>query len=289
MSVGSRKSRTATFLAVHAMLLVVSLVVVVPLLYLVISAFKTEQGFLEYLFLPKGDGFLGVAWDELTFRQIRRLFTSEIGIGRALANSIFISATTAVLGTFICAAAGYAAAALRFRGRKAFDWLVLAALIIPPPLLIAPSYQWLFKLGLLDSYAGLILPAIAPAFGVYLFRQATLQSVPRSIIEAARIDGAGDIQIFLVIAMPMLRPMVGAFIIITFLAMWNNFIGPQIVLQSAEKQPLSVVIYQTQTAYYSDYGLLMAGTLVSVLPVMILFLVLQRDFISGLASGAVKG
>ncbi len=289
MSAGSRKSKATTFFLTHAMLLVVSVVVIVPLLYLLVSAFKTEQGFLEHLFLPTGDGFLGVAWDELTIRQLQRLFTSEVGIGRALANSIFLSATTAVLGTLICAAAGYASAALRFRGRKSFEWLVLAALIIPPPLLIAPSYQWLHTLGLLDSYAGLILPAIAPAFGVYLFRQATLQSVPKSIVEAARIDGAGDFQIFAVIALPMLRPMVGAFIIITFLAMWNNFIGPQIILQSAEKQPLSVVIYQTQTAYYSDYGLLMAGTLVSVLPVMILFLVLQRDFISGLASGAVKG
>ena len=198
MSAGSRKSKATTFILVHAMLLVVSVVVVVPLLYLVISAFKTEQGFLEYLFLPKGDGFLGIDWNELTTDQIERLFKGDIGIGRALANSIFLSATTAVLGTLICAAAGYASAALRFRGRKSFEWLVLAALIIPPPLLIAPSYQWLHTLGLLDSYAGLILPAIAPAFGVYLFRQATLQSVPSSIIEAARIDGAGDFQIFAV-------------------------------------------------------------------------------------------
>lgn len=289
MSAGGSASRAIGFVAAHALLLLVSVVVIVPLLYLVVSAFKTEQGFLEHLFLPTGEGFLGVAWDELTLRQIRRLFTGEVGIGRAIANSVFLSATTAVLGTLICAAAGYASAALWFRGRRAFNWLVLGALVIPPPLLIAPSYQWLHTLGLLDSYSGLILPAIAPAFGVYLFRQATLQSVPRSIIEAARIDGAGELQIFGVIALPMLRPMVGAFLIITFLATWNNFIGPQIVLQSAEKQPLSVVIYQTQTAYYSDYGLLMAGTLVSVLPVMALFLVLQRDFIAGLASGAVKG
>lgn len=289
MSARGRTSRSIGSLTAHTALLLVSVVVVVPLLYLVISAFKTERGFLEHLFLPTGDGFLGIAWDELTLRQLQRLFTSEVGIGRAIANSVFLSATTAILGTLICAAAGYAAAALRFRGHRAFEWLVLGALIIPPPLLIAPSYQWLHTLGLLDTYTGLILPAIAPAFGVYLFRQATLQSVPRSIIEAARIDGAGELQIFGVIALPMLRPMVGAFLIITFLAAWNNFIGPQIVLQSAEKQPLSVVIYQTQTAYYSDYGLLMAGTLVSVLPVMVLFLVLQRDFIAGLASGAVKG
>jgi multiple sugar transport system permease protein len=276
-------------LALYVTLLVVSTVVIVPLFYLVVSAFKTEQGFLEHMFLPTGEGFLGIAWSELTTNQFTRLFDSEIGIGRALINSIFLSSSTALLATFICAAAGYASAALDFRGKRAFEWLVLAALIIPPPLLIAPSYQWLHSLGLLDSYAGLILPAIAPAFGVFLFRQATMQSVPKSIVEAARIDGAGEFSIFFVIALPMLRPMVGAFLIITFLATWNNFIGPQIVLQSAQKQPLSVVIYQTQTAYYSDYGLLMAGTLVSILPVAALFLFLQRDFIAGLSLGAVKG
>ncbi|GAB5496074.1 MAG: carbohydrate ABC transporter permease [Phycisphaerales bacterium] len=282
-------SISVPWVLVHLLLIVVSVVVIVPLLYLVISAFKTEQGFLEHTFLPIGEGAFGINWSQLTTKQFGRLFTSEIGIGRALVNSVFLSATTAVLATFICALAGYASAALDFKGKRAFDWLVLAALIIPPPLLIAPSYQWLHTLGLLDSYTGLILPAIAPAFGVFLFRQATLQSVPKSILEAARIDGLGEFGIFLVLALPMLRPMVGAFLIITFLAMWNNFIGPQIVLQSAEKQPLSVVIYQTQTAYYSDYGLLMAGTLVSILPVAALFLFLQRDFIAGLSSGAVKG
>lgn len=282
------QSKLGSF-ALYTVLLIVSVVVVVPMFYLVVSAFKTEQGFLEHTFLPTGDGFLGIAWGELTTKQFHRLFSPEIGIGRALVNSIFLSSTTALLATFVCALAGYASAALDFKGKKSFEWLILAALIIPPPLLIAPSYQWLHSLGLLDSYAGLILPAIAPAFGVFLFRQATLQSVPKSIVEAARIDGAGEFGIFFAIALPMLRPMVGAFLIITFLATWNNFIGPQIVLQSTEKQPLSVVIYQTQTAYYSDYGLLMAGTLVSILPVAALFLFLQRDFIAGLSSGAVKG
>lgn len=287
----SRETRVklAPSIAVYAILLLASVVVVVPLLYLVISAFKTEQGFLEHTFIPLGEGALGIDWKQFTLNQFRRLFGGNIQIGRAMLNSLFLSSTTAVLATLICAAAGYAAAALRFKGSKAFDWLVVASLIIPPPLLIAPSYEWLHSLGLLDSYAGLILPAIAPAFGVYLFRQSAKQSIPGSILEAARIDGAGEIQIFFTIALPMMRPMVGAFLIIVFLGMWNNFIGPQIVLQSADKQPLSVVIYQTQTAYYADYGLLMAGTLVSILPVAALFLLLQRDFIAGLASGAVKG
>ena len=273
---------------IYTALLVASVAVIVPLLYLVSSAFKPTALFNDGLFLPKGDGLLGINWRGLTLDNFDRLFLPEIGIGRGLLNSVFLSSVTALLATLLCASAGYALARLSFAGRRFFDWLVIGALIIPPPLLIAPGYQWLFQLGLLDSFAGVILPAIAPAFGVYLFRQAAKQSIPMSLIEAARIDGAGEIGIFFRIALPLLRPMIGAFLIITFLAMWNNFIGPQIVLQSPDKQPLSVLIFQTKTAYYTDYGLLMAGTVFSVLPVMLLFLLLQREFIAGLTAGAVK-
>ncbi|MEM8756713.1 MAG: carbohydrate ABC transporter permease [Planctomycetota bacterium] len=276
-------------LAAYAVLAAAAAVVLVPLLYLVTSSFKPAADFFTSMFLPLGDGFLGVRWDALTLEQFRKLGQTDIDLPRAMVNSIFLSSVTSVLATLICAAAGYALTVYRFRARAAADWLVVAALIIPPPLLIAPSYQWLHTLGLLDSYAGLILPAIAPAFGVYLFRQAAKQSIPPAMVEAARVDGASELTIFFGIGLPMLRPMIGAFVIITFLAMWNNFIGPQVVLQSDAKQPLAVAIYQTQTGYYSDYGVLMAATLVAVAPVAVLFLFLQREFLSGLTSGAVKG
>lgn len=167
--------------------------------------------------------------------------------------------------------------------------LVLGAIIVPPPLLLAPGYQLLFDLGMLDSFSGLIIPIAAPAFGVFLFRQSVSQSVSPSLIEAARMDGASEIGIFLSIVLPLVRPMIGAFMLITFLLMWNNFIGPQIVLQSAEKMPLAVVVAQLNGLYEQKYGLLMAGTVVSVLPVALLFLLLQKEFIAGLTSGAVKG
>ena len=273
----------------YAALLLLALTVAVPLVYLVISAFKTEAGFLDSLFLPKGDGLFGVDWGGLTLVQFKRLFSGDVGIGRAVLNSLVLSTATALLATACCSAAGYALAMFDFRGRRIADWLVIAALVIPPPLLLAPGYQWLFDLGLLNSYWGVILPAAAPAFGVFLFRQAAKQSVSKSTLEAARIDGAGEATIFLGVALPMLRPMVGAFVMITFLGMWNNFIGPQIVLQTESKQPLAIVIFEAKTAYYTDYGLLMAGTLVSVLPVVALFVLLQREFIAGLSSGAIKG
>src|SRR5690606_34733796 len=146
---------------------------------------------------------------------------------------------------------------------------------VPAVLLRAPTYQLLYWLGLLDRHAGIILPALAPAFGVYLFRQAIISSVPDELLEAARIDGSSEWHIFYAIVLPLVRPMVGTFMLVTFLATWNNFITPQVVLQSAEKMPLAVTVAQLKGVYNQELGLMMAGTLVSVIPVMVLFLLLQ--------------
>ena len=168
---------------------------------------------------------------------------------------------------------------------------MLGSLAIPFALLIAPGYQLLYWLGLLDTYTGLILPVAAPAFGVYLFRQAFISSVPKALDRGRPRSMA--VQRYphrsSQIALPMVRPMVGAFLLITYLATWNNFISPQIVIQSADKLPLSVFVAQLRTPYGTQYGLIMAGTLVAITPVLILFLLLQRDFIAGLTAGAVKG
>lgn len=279
--------RTWPAVASYALLLPLVVITVTPFLWLVTASLKPPEHFSTSMFIPRGEGFLGFAWNELTAINFIRLFR-ELSIGRAVLNSLFLASVTSLLATLCCAAGGYALAMYRFRGRQYFTGLVLAALIIPPPLLLAPGYHILFKLGLLDTYAGLILPAMAPAFGVFLFRQAALQSIPPQLLEAGRIDGCSEIGLFGRIAMPLLRPMTGAFLMITFLAVWNNFIGPQIVLQSPAKQPLAVAIAQLKGVYYEDYGLMMAGTLVSVAPVALLFLLLQKDFVSGLTLGAVK-
>jgi len=281
-------ARTTARLALYATLAAAAALVLIPFAWLACAALKRNEDFFTSLFLPKGDGWLGVAWPRLTAAHFGTLF-GPLEIGRALLNSMFLASTTAVLATLCAAMGGYALARLTFRGRKTVEWLVLAAIIIPPPLLLAPGFQLLFQLGLLDTMTGLILPAAAPAFGVYLFRQATLSSVPRELLEAARIDGCGDVRAFFAIGLPLVMPMVAAFLMITFLATWNNFISPQVVLQTPEKFPLAVKIAQMRGVYYQDYGLLMAGTLVSIAPVLALFLCLQRDFISGLTSGAVKG
>ncbi|GJM18269.1 MAG: sugar ABC transporter permease [Phycisphaeraceae bacterium] len=282
-----RKTQRVFGVATHLALVPLAIVTLIPFVWLVLAAFKTPEDFSGSLFLPRDDSG-AIDLTRLTWMNFVSLFR-DVGLGRAMLNSIFLSSMTAVLATLCAAAGGYALARFRFFGRNAMTLLVLGAIIIPPPLLLAPSYQLLFNLHLLDTFTGLILPAIAPAFGIFLFRQATRQSVPESLIEAARIDGASEVGIFVSIVLPLVRPMIGAFMLLTFLMVWNNFIGPQVVLQTAERYPLSVAVAQMRGLYRQDYGLLMAGTLVSILPVAGLFLLLQREFIQGLTSGAVKG
>ncbi len=261
--------------------------IIIPFAYLLCASVKTNADFFGSVFLPKGDGAFGIAWDRLTDEHYSRLF-SELGFGNYMINSFFLASVTSVLATLFSAMGGYALAIFKFTGRTWITRLVLATLVLPSVLLLAPSYQLLYHFGLLDSYAGVILPVVAPAFGIYLFRQAVISSLPPQMLEAASLDGCGEIRAFFIIALPMVRPMVGAFLLITYLGTWNNFIWPQIVLQTPEKLPLSVAIAQLQGVYFQDYGMMMAGTALSIAPVMILFLLLQREFIAGLTAGAVK-
>ena len=271
----------------YAFLVFFAALTAVPFLWMLTSAFKSRGDFFLSLFLPPGAGPGGVAWDHLTLDNFRRLFR-EVPMARSLLNSVFLASVTSLFATLCGAMGGYALAKFQFRGRGVLTSLVLGTAILPVPLLLAPRFELIFHLHLLDTFAGYLLPQLAPAFGVFLFRQAMLNHIPSEIIESARIEGCGEIRIFFTLVLPLVRPMVGAFIIITFLGVWNDFIGPQIILQSAERQPLAVTLAGLSSNYGNDYGMMMAGTLVSVAPIICLFLLLQKEFISGLTSGTVK-
>ncbi len=273
-----------------ASLALLGAVTLAPFLWLLCSSLKSPADFFTSPFLPPGDGFAGIAWDRLSLRHYLRLWQDpQLHFARGLLNSAFYASVTAVSATAVTSMAGYALACTRFSGRRPAGFLVVFTLMVPPILLLAPGYRVLFQLGLLDSYAGLILPAAAPAFGVLLFRAAFRQTLPPELLEAARLDGCGEFRLFFQIALPLVRPMTGAFLMITFLACWNNFLAPQIVLQTPEKFPLAVTVAQLKGLYSMDYGLLMAGTTAAIAPVMLLFLLLQKDFLGGLTAGAVKG
>ena len=275
-------------LVIYVLLAGFGLITLLPFLWMICAAMKTQQDFYTSQFLPPGNGLFGVAWDHLSLSQFVRLFR-ELPVPRAMLNSVFLASVGSLLATFFSAAGGYALAKFKFPGRELLTTLILGTVVLPGALLLSPRFETLYHLHLVDHYLGIFLPAVAPAFGLYLFRQAMVNSVPNDILESARIDGCGEVRIFFTIVLPLIRPMISAYLIIAFIALWNDFITPQIILQSPELQPLPVAIFELKGLYAADYNLIMAGTLVSIAPVMFLFLLLQREFISGLTSGAVKG
>jgi multiple sugar transport system permease protein len=267
-------------------LLAAAVLTIVPFVWVVCASLKRPADFFTSMFLPRDES--GIALSRFTGANFAMLFT-QVDFARHLLNSIFLASVTGVLATLCCAMGGYALGRFKFKGDRLVTGVVIGAVLIPWPLLLAPGYELLFRLGLLDTFAGLILPAIAPAFGVFLFRQAVKSSVPTELVESARIDGCSEARLFGVIVLPLVKPMIGTFLMVTFLGVWNNFIGPQVVLQSPEKFPLAVAVAGLQGLYYQDYGVQMAGTVISVVPVLVLFLAMQGEFVSGLTSGAVKG
>ena len=223
----------------------------------------------------------------VTFENYRLLFGS-IGMGRYVLNSLLI----AVLGTVISVAfnlmAGYAFAKLRFRGRDAIFKSLLGALVIPGQVAMLPLFLMLKPLGLINSYGGAIVPLMAGVFGIFLVRQFA-RGIPDDLIEAARIDGASELRIFTTIIVPVLRPVVATLAIFAFLGAWNDFMWPLIVLTDDGLHTLPVALAGLSREHVQDSELMMAGSVVTVLPVLVLFLALQKQYMAGLMAGSVKG
>jgi multiple sugar transport system permease protein len=210
------------------------------------------------------------------------------GMGRYFANSLLVSSAIAALSLACNTLAGYAFAKLAFSGRRALFRGVLAAVVIPTQVAMLPLFLELKYLGLVNSYAGVIVPALAGSFGIYLMREFAC-GIPDELIEAARIDGAGEWRIFARIVLPLLRPAMATLAILTFLAAWNDFMWPLIVLIGQEHYTLPVGLASLAREHAQDTELMMAGAVVTVLPALALFLALQRYYLRGLLLGSVKG
>jgi multiple sugar transport system permease protein len=222
-----------------------------------------------------------------TLENYRTLF-GNIGMGRYLLNSLLIS----VLGTVISVAfnvmAGYAFAKLRFRGRDAIFRALLGALVIPGQVAMLPLFLMLKPMGLINSYAGAVVPLMASVFGIFLVRQFA-RGIPDDLLEAARIDGAGELRVFTTIIVPMLKPVIATLAIFSFLGAWNDFMWPLIVLTDDSLHTLPVALAGLSREHVQDNELMMAGSVVTVLPVLLLFLALQKQYMEGLMAGSVKG
>jgi multiple sugar transport system permease protein len=216
-----------------------------------------------------------------------RIFTT-IPFGRAIANSLIVATSVTVLQLTVCSMAAYAFSCLRFRGREALFLIYLAALMVPSQVTLIPNFILVRTLGWLDSYQGLILPYAFSSFGVFLLRQ-YMKTIPRELIEAARIDGANHFQIYLGLVLPLSRPALGALAIFTFVAQWNNFLWPLITTTHAEMQVTTVALATLQGQFNTDWPLLMTGSVLAIVPMLVVFALGNRSFISGITTGSFGG
>jgi multiple sugar transport system permease protein len=222
-----------------------------------------------------------------TLANYRELFAST-GMGRYLANSVLLAVAATALSLVFNVMAGYAFAKLRFRGRERLFRLMLGALVIPGQVAMVPLFLLLKHMGLVNSYGGVIVPALASIFGVFLVRQYAL-SIPDELLEAARIDGASEAKIFVAIVVPLLSPIIVTLAVFTLLGTWNDFMWPLIVLSDQDLYTLPVALASLSREHVQDNELMMAGSVVTTLPVLVVFLALSRYYMQGLMLGAVKG
>jgi multiple sugar transport system permease protein len=222
----------------------------------------------------------------LTLENYRTLFHG-IGMARYVVNSLLIASAATAISVAFNLMAGYAFAKLNFRGRDAIFRLLLGALVIPGQLAMLPLFLMLKPMGLINTYAGAIVPAMASVFGIFLVRQFA-RGIPDELLEVARIDGAGELRIFTTVIVPLLKPIVATLAVFSFLGTWNDFMWPLIVLADDRLYTLPVALANLAGEHVQDTELMMAGAVVTIVPVALLFLALQRYYIAGIAAGAVK-
>jgi lactose/L-arabinose transport system permease protein len=212
----------------------------------------------------------------------------SLDIWRVTFNSVVVSVIGMVGALFFCSLAGFAFAKYRFRGRTVLFYLLLATMAVPGWVTVVPLFVIMLRLNWVNTYQGLIIPGLIPAFGVFLMRQSIEQGVPDELLDAARIDGAGELRIFLQVVLPVMLPNLAALAIFLFAGSWNNLFWPLVMARTADMYTLPVALATLLGQYSHPYGQVMFGSLIMVVPPLVLFLTLQRYFIQGLVVGAVK-
>jgi multiple sugar transport system permease protein len=272
-------SQRASGILVNGLLAAGAIAVLFPLLWMLSVSFMApgEASTFPPPLLPA----------HATLANYHELF-ARAGMGRYLLNSFLIALATTLLSLAFNLSAGYAFAKLQFVGRERLFQVLLGGLVVPVQVILIPLFLLMKSLHLVNSYGGVIVPALASIFGIYLVRQYA-RSIPDELLEAARLDGAGEWTIFLRIVLPLLKPIVVTLAIFTFLASWNDFMWPLIVLSDQAWQTAPVALAGLAREHVQDNELMMAGSVVTIVPVLVLFLILQRHYIQGLLLGSVKG
>ncbi|HEY8023305.1 MAG TPA: carbohydrate ABC transporter permease [Burkholderiaceae bacterium] len=217
-----------------------------------------------------------------------KLLTERIPFWRNLGWSLYVALASTALTLLFCSMAGYAFGRFEFRWKKPLFALVMGTMLLPSFMNMIPTFLAMDAIGWIDQPRALYLPGAASAFGIFLMRQFVASSIPTELIDAARMDGCGEISIYFRIVLPLLRPALGTLGLITFIASWNNFISPLIVMRSPDMYTLPLALRSLQSPVDTQWGALMAGSAIATVPLLILFVLSSRQLISGLTAGAVK-
>jgi multiple sugar transport system permease protein len=278
---GYRNTLLLKRIVTYALMVFVALIFLLPMFWMLSTSLK-----------PKREWFSReIQWIPQTFttENYTRIFSNPtIPIERWFINSLIIGFIVTVLILVIDSLAAYAYARMEFRGRKALFALLLATLFLPGVMFLVPNFLTVARLGLLNTFPGVFLPGLAGVFGVFFLRQ-FFESIPKELEEAAEIDGATTFQTFYMVALPLAKPALATLSVITFLGSWNDFLWPLLILRDRNLQTLPPGLRTLQGAYTSEYGQMMAGAVVAAVPVLILYVLLQRYIVQSVATAGLKG
>lgn len=217
-----------------------------------------------------------------------KILTERLPFWRNLGWSLYVAIASTVLTLLFCSMGGYAFALFEFRHKNLLFATVLGTMLLPTFMNMIPTFMIMDALGWIDQPRALYIPGAASAFGIFLMRQFVASSIPKDLVEAARMDGCSELGIYWRIVLPLLKPALGTLGLITFIASWNNFIGPLIVMRSPEMYTLPLALRSLQSPVNTEWGALMTGSAIATIPLLVLFVLSSRQLISGLTSGAVK-
>ncbi len=275
-----KKNRISTILML-ILFTIIAVLIILPIYSIVLASFKPGGDLLQY-------GLnLGIDWDRITLDNYVLLFTGDHDYWMWFRNSIVLTIFTVVATLLVSAFVGYGFAAYEFRGKNFLFVIVLLILSIPLEVVMLPLYKQMSTWGLMNSYFAVIIPFVAHASTIFFFRQ-YLQGLPRSLLEAGRIDGATEFGIFFRLIMPIMKPAFSAMAILNGMNAWNNYLWPLLVLRSSSKYTLTLGLNTLINPYGQNYSLLVVGSVFSIIPIFILFICFQKYFIEGMTAGAVK-
>lgn len=267
---------TVFFYGVAILLAVIALI---PFLWMISTSFKSRGALMS----------IPIEWipENPTWDAYIKVF-SKFPFAKTIANSLFISVSYTAITLLSSAMAAFAFARLRFTGSRVIFGGYLATMMIPTQVTMIPLFVIMTKLGLKDSYASVIMPSIFRPFAIFLLVQ-QMRTIPEDLLAAARIDGAGVFQVFRKIALPLCIPSLAALSITTFMESWNDYLWPLLMLGDKDKMTLPIALSTLNGQYGTEYNVLMAGSLVSMVPIIVIYIIAQRQFKSGMMAGGIKG